>query len=493
MKAFTLSCVMALLTCSAIAQDRDYKEEIKKIFADKNDIDITVNDGLFGGQIEESYFISGDTLYEKGFMSITSGAYLKDIDFSETTANEDPFNTLNNTDAPVFSLTIKFLDGKTKYYIHNYSAPEPAEHPLTLYFSNKEIAEQALEYIKQLASGAETKYNGDDFSKIDYYSQLNNYNFGYSPASSTTTTASSKLAICSTFQTIVEASETPRFSVIIGEMLNKEEKRFASKVQLEGATNVYIYDAGDGTFNEGSSNWNATFGSFSTEEEASTKLSLLKSEFVSCGFSLIEEKNLFSGLPVCDMLQKKNNNIWVYKTRLGIQKNKSSSKYEVFLYIPEMAATEYIPLTNEAETSSQFAIDLLNVIREAKTNFRSSTGKEMKKSGFELFTKYETPLTIENGNYHCLVNEIYYKKFQSYYQGGVSEMESLDLLKEFEPVVSRVLGKDYCRAISEKDGTILFRRTDNNSTKNPLVGLSKKKWGEGQYVLILSVYGSGEE
>jgi len=135
------------------AQDRS--TEIKRMFADKDAVDITV-DGKHGlKNLDYSYYVSSGVLYE--ISSSTYAVALKDIDFPRATTGKETVETLSSTGNPVFYLILRLLDGRKVYRTEENEPPLPARDVLILFFPDKAMADQALVYLKQIAEESKTK------------------------------------------------------------------------------------------------------------------------------------------------------------------------------------------------------------------------------------------------------------------------------------------------------------------------------------------------
>ena len=135
MKALILFFVMAFPPCAFTAQD--YSAEIQKMFADKEDTDIVYKDAL-SEKREGHYYISRHTLHVK-YVSWTGVVVnFKDIDFSAPKIKKE---------VSVFSLALEYFDRDKDHE----PGSEPAKSTLYLYFPEKDMAEQALVYLKQYA------------------------------------------------------------------------------------------------------------------------------------------------------------------------------------------------------------------------------------------------------------------------------------------------------------------------------------------------------
>ncbi|HBA59427.1 MAG TPA: hypothetical protein DCZ92_01115 [Elusimicrobia bacterium] len=141
-----------LVSPSSAFPAQDYTAEIKKMFANKDDVDISVSELDF--KVEICYFLSDGTLYENVYGASYEAA-VRDIDFANSKTGKNTLK-LYGTGGAVFDLNLKFQAGKSWYHVLKNGALEPQIGEMTLHFPYREMAEQALVYLKRVAESSET-------------------------------------------------------------------------------------------------------------------------------------------------------------------------------------------------------------------------------------------------------------------------------------------------------------------------------------------------
>jgi len=138
---------------------QDYSEEIRQIFTHEKELNIMVDDHMFGIR-PYNYFISNDSV----FMVTDKLVYvfaLNDVDFNATKTGKSGTYTLGNTSEYVYCVELAFLKDKGQYMIMHDNKLSLDNFVIDLYFANNEMAQEALKYLRKQAGLQETNNPSD--------------------------------------------------------------------------------------------------------------------------------------------------------------------------------------------------------------------------------------------------------------------------------------------------------------------------------------------